>query len=148
MAVWDNVALTPRTGAYHSSEIPIALGTNALRPNSTPDTDEEAKLSSAMVHAWAEFAKEPTAGLANLGWPQYNPWGNTLILLGDKNLSALAVGPSAQFDALCDRQAQPAPSANNTTAAGTGALTSVSGGYANSPAVALLVCFACIALIL
>lgn len=106
MAVWDNTALTDTTGAYHSSEIPIALGTNPLRPNSTADTDEEAKLTRAMVHAWAEFAKDPAAGLANLGWPQYNATGNTLIRLGYQNQSALSIGPSAEFDSVCSGQAE------------------------------------------
>lgn len=101
MAVWDNTALTNTTGAYHSSEIPLALGTNPLRPNSAVDTEEEARLTCAMVHAWAEFAKDPTGGLARLGWPLYNSTGNTLIKLGDQNQSALSVGPSAQFDSIC-----------------------------------------------
>lgn len=106
MAVWDNVALTNATGSYHSSEIPFAFGTNALRPNSTADTEEEAKLAEAMVHAWATFAKDPAGGLAGLGWPQYDPAGNTLIKLGDKNQSALSIGPSTAFDSPCAMRAR------------------------------------------
>lgn len=141
MAVWENTALTPKTGAYHSSEIPIVLGTNSQRPNSTPDTTEEAKLSSAMVHAWAEFAKSPTTGLANMGWPQYDPRENALILLGNKNQSALTTAPSTQFDALCNRQTQPA-TGGNTTATDSGTQTQVSGAYANSSSMAFLLLIA------
>lgn len=101
MAVWDNTALTNNTGAYHSSEIPIALGTNALRPSSTADTEEEAALSKAMVHAWAEFAKDSSGGLTKLGWPQYSPNGTTLIRLGYQNQSALNFGPSTEYDSPC-----------------------------------------------
>lgn len=78
MGVWDNVALTPTTGCYHSSEIPIVLGTNPLRTNSAPDVPEQAALEVAMVHAWAEFAKDPEAGLERLGWPTYNAAGKYL----------------------------------------------------------------------
>lgn len=125
MAVWDNVALVPGMGSYHSSEIPIALGTNPLRPNSTADVPEEAALEKVMVHAWAEFAKDPDAGLSRLGWPRYNasgvstiyPWrsgraliclhiraGNTLIRLGFNNMSTLNLGKSTQYDQLCGLQ--------------------------------------------
>ncbi|MCJ1448985.1 MAG: hypothetical protein MMC23_009504 [Stictis urceolatum] len=75
MGVWNNTALLPGIGAYHSSEIPFVFGTNGLRPNSTPDTPDEAKLSRNMMHAWADFAKDPTNGLTQLGWPSYNPNG-------------------------------------------------------------------------
>ena len=56
------------------------FGTNGLRPNSTPDTPDEAKLSRNMMHAWADFAKDPTNGLTQLGWPSYNPNGKLLNL--------------------------------------------------------------------
>lgn len=51
------------------------FGTNGLRPGSSPDVPEEAKLAKRMVHAWAEFAKDPQNGLNGLNWPQYNPNG-------------------------------------------------------------------------
>lgn len=101
MPVWDNTALTNTTGCYHSSDVPIALGTNALRPNSAPDTGEEAKLTKRMVHAWAEFAKDPAAGLTNLGWPLYEPEGTALIRLGYHNRSALNFAPSTLYDSVC-----------------------------------------------
>lgn len=101
MPAWDNTALTPTTGAYHSGEIPSALGMNALRPNVTADTDEEAALTKFMVDAWAEFAKNPVAGLSKLKLPQYDPAGNTLIRLSHQNLSALTPGPSTQYDGPC-----------------------------------------------
>ncbi|CAN8095427.1 unnamed protein product [Discula destructiva] len=130
MGVWENTALAPGAGAYHSGEIPIVMGTNSLRTNSTPDTEEQAKLTTAMVHAWAEFAKDPEQGLAKLGWPQYDPMGDTLILLGDNNQSALATAPGTQYDAICNRSM----TAGNATATGTGMLpTTVSGARAESP---------------
>ena len=75
MGVFDNVAVVPGMGAYHSSEIPIALGTNPLRPNITGDTMEEAELEKVIGHAWAEFAKDPEFGLSKLGWPVYGENG-------------------------------------------------------------------------
>jgi carboxylesterase type B len=51
-------------GVYHSSEIPLVFGTYP-RVN---DTKEEIQLSRFMQHAWACFAKNPTAGP---GWKLY-----------------------------------------------------------------------------
>lgn len=78
MPVYDNTALAPLSGTYHSMDVPFATGTNSLRPNSTPDTPEEAALQTYMVHAWAEFAKDPDEGLSRLGWPTYDPNGELL----------------------------------------------------------------------
>ena len=77
MGVWNNTALVPGMGSYHSSEIPLVFGTNGLRPNSTADVPEQAKLTDLMVHAWAEFAKDPERGLSGLDWPTYNPNGES-----------------------------------------------------------------------
>ncbi|CZR69318.1 related to acetylcholinesterase precursor [Phialocephala subalpina] len=101
MGVWNNTALVPGMGAYHSSEIPFVFGTNELRPNSTTDTPEEANLAKIMVHAWAEFAKDPQNGLNGLNWPQYNPNGTTLIRLGYNNQSEPNIGNGTDYDGLC-----------------------------------------------
>ncbi|CAN8095954.1 unnamed protein product [Discula destructiva] len=101
MPVYENTAISPQSGAYHSMDVPFTTGTNALRPFSPPMSPEQYALETYMVHAWAEFAKDPDAGLSRLGWPTYDPEGDTLIRLGYNNLSALNVGPSTEYDTAC-----------------------------------------------
>jgi carboxylesterase type B len=121
MGVWPNTALAPGMGAYHSSEIPMVFGATERKPNSTSDTPEQAKLSKNMMHAWAEFAKDPDNGLKNLGWPAYDPagifatvlqlfrsqlintLGTTLVRLGWQNNSALNFAPNTDYDKSCGK---------------------------------------------
>jgi carboxylesterase type B len=60
--------LSNRSGAYHSSEIPLIFGTSA---DTGPDSVDEVKLARNMRHAFAEFAKDPDHGLTKLGYPDY-----------------------------------------------------------------------------
>lgn len=78
MPVYDNTALAPQSGTYHSMDVPFVMGTNSLRQNSSQDTPEEAALQTYMVHAWAEFAKDPDQGLSRMGWPTYDPNGKAV----------------------------------------------------------------------
>lgn len=34
-------------------------------------------MGAFMRNAWAEFARDPEDGLANLGWPKYDPDGKS-----------------------------------------------------------------------
>lgn len=89
MAIWNNTALAPNIGVYHSSEIPLVFRVTEQRPNATKDVPEETKLSALMRCAWATFAKVPEGGLENLQWPVYNPDSTTLIQLDYGNQSAV-----------------------------------------------------------
>ena len=55
----------PFLGVYHNSEIPIVFGTF---PTANA-TAAQRQLSEVMQTAWADFAKDPTAG--PIGWAQY-----------------------------------------------------------------------------
>jgi cholinesterase len=79
MGVWPNVALGPKTGAFHNAEIPMVFGTSETKVGTTKDTPEEAKLSKLMMHAWASFAKDPENGLSKLGWPIYDPTSTLIV---------------------------------------------------------------------
>jgi cholinesterase len=70
--VFPNQVLTPKSGAYHSSEIPLIFGTST---DTGEDTAEEVKLAKNMQYAWATFAKDPDKGLSRLGWPVYQQNG-------------------------------------------------------------------------
>lgn len=73
MGVWDNTAIVPGMGAYHSSDCPIVFGTVQRKRGVQPNTLEEDKFVVNTMHAWATFAKDPAKGLVGLGWPMYNP---------------------------------------------------------------------------
>jgi carboxylesterase type B len=73
--VFPNQEITPKTGAYHSSEIPLLFATS---DDTGKDTVQEAKLAKNMQHAWAEFAKDPENGLVKLGWPVYEQNGKSI----------------------------------------------------------------------
>lgn len=75
MGVWPNTALSPDTGAYHSSEVPMVFGATERKTGATPNTSEQEATSKFMMHAWASFAKNPTTALVKLGWPIYSPTG-------------------------------------------------------------------------
>jgi cholinesterase len=72
---FPNQEISPKAGAYHSSEIPLLFGTSA---DTGKDTPSEAQLAKNMRHAWAEFAKDPVSGLLKLGWPLYDQNGKLI----------------------------------------------------------------------
>lgn len=49
------------------------------------NTPEQNAVGLYMRRALAAFAKNPTVGLQNFGWPKYHPLTNSLIRLGYKN---------------------------------------------------------------
>ncbi|KAK2598765.1 hypothetical protein N8I77_012153 [Diaporthe amygdali] len=67
---FSNISPTTWLGAYHSSELPLLMGTHPnFRGNSTP---EEYALSTFMQDAWVAFARDDGAALEALGWPRYD----------------------------------------------------------------------------
>jgi cholinesterase len=98
MGVWDNTALSPQSGAYHTAEIPLLFDT---APTSVPASEEYIAVGNYMRGAWAAFAKDPVKGLTNYGWPSYNISSDSLIRLAfDNTTGTNAVNPSL-YDANC-----------------------------------------------
>lgn len=74
---------------YHTSELPVVFGT-ASWLTGIQDTPAQASMGAFMRNAWAEFARDPEDGLANLGWPKYDPDGKPVL---DKLWPALLTSP-------------------------------------------------------
>ncbi|KAF2717201.1 acetylcholinesterase [Polychaeton citri CBS 116435] len=74
---FSNIAPKSWMGAYHSSELPLIMGTH---PNYRgPSTQLEYDTSHAMQDAWVAFAKNPEYGLANVGWQKYTQLGEAQV---------------------------------------------------------------------
>jgi carboxylesterase type B len=95
---WPNLNPLPWLHAYHSSDIPMIFGTSDLRG---PDTAAETAMSKVYQNAWAAFARDPENALDKLGWPRYDPEGQTLIKLGVGNSSVTVFGKGNEYDTLC-----------------------------------------------
>ncbi|KAJ7226988.1 cholinesterase precursor [Mycena pura] len=71
---WGNLRLydcCPGSGAYHGSELPMLFGT-ALDVSGVANGAREERVSEMVMNAWAAFARDPSAGLRELGWPEYH----------------------------------------------------------------------------
>ncbi|KAG6887406.1 hypothetical protein C0995_015593 [Termitomyces sp. Mi166 len=75
--VFPDISTHPDIRAYHASEIPIIFGTMPA------PSEKEKALSKLMQGAWVAFARDPTQGLLELGWPKYSPDTNTLAQIGN-----------------------------------------------------------------
>jgi hypothetical protein len=116
---WPNQHLAPRSGAFFGSEIPLVFGSAAYYTD-IPDVPEEAKLSSVIRQAWAEFAKDPKNGLTKFGWPSYDESSKSsptkrdkeradretvepsLIRLGYQNKAVVTFESPKEYDKACD----------------------------------------------
>jgi carboxylesterase type B len=65
-----NLTLSPDSGAYHGSEIPIIFNTPPAGKGIANDTAKELAVMAYMRGAWATFAKDPANGLKSYqgGW--------------------------------------------------------------------------------
>lgn len=94
-----NIAITPFSGAYHESELPLIFdNVPALFPESTKD---QVAIAMFMRKAWAAFARDPADGLA-LYWPAYDPAKATLARLGLDNAAGLHLAMPAGYDTGCE----------------------------------------------
>ncbi|XP_070594034.1 cholinesterase-like [Erythrolamprus reginae] len=75
-------------GAFHTAEIPYVFGTlESVMPVNKPITEAEARLSSKIMHYWAEFARtgNPNGSAATKDrWPLYNARKQNSFLLSTK----------------------------------------------------------------
>ncbi|KAF3763180.1 alpha/beta-hydrolase [Cryphonectria parasitica EP155] len=70
---WTNISPRPWMGAYHSSELPMLMGTHPdFRGPSTP---QEYATSEAFQDAYVAFAREGVAGLEAQAWNEYAALG-------------------------------------------------------------------------
>jgi cholinesterase len=97
-ASFPNTEFLPGVGAYHASEIAFFFGTYRAE-GATPF---QAELSNALQTAYADFAKNPTAGP---GWPQVptiGVFGNGVRPgVDEEGLQALTTIPSEVLDVRC-----------------------------------------------
>ncbi|KAK4237442.1 cholinesterase precursor [Achaetomium macrosporum] len=90
-ADWDNTRLYTTSDAYPGVDLHMVFGASA-DVSGLPNTADHRQLTKLMQKAWFCFSDGPSSGLSfKLGWPLYDPNGNTLIQLGLGNV------PEAQF---------------------------------------------------
>ncbi|KAJ2936214.1 hypothetical protein H1R20_g882, partial [Candolleomyces eurysporus] len=100
-AVWPGISTRQDLRAFHGADIPIVFGTFAS-VQTNPPTDHEVAFSLYVKNVWAEFAKNPSAGLTGVGWPTYNPSADTLVQLGNvENLTGHSLASPSLLDATC-----------------------------------------------
>ncbi|KAG8169182.1 hypothetical protein KVR01_001931 [Diaporthe batatas] len=85
---------------YHTAELPVVFGT-ASWLTGIPDTPAQASTGAFMRKAWAEFARDPEDGLANLGWPKYDPDDGTLARLAFEGETGPSYIDPDDTDTLC-----------------------------------------------
>ncbi|KAL4911980.1 Alpha/Beta hydrolase protein [Aspergillus aurantiobrunneus] len=85
-------------GSWHSSILPTLLNTaDKYGVANTPTQNEAASfLQSILVN----FARDPVHGLSRMGFPQYDPAGNSLVQLV-KSPALLSFNASTSYDGAC-----------------------------------------------
>ncbi|KAF9463605.1 carboxylesterase [Collybia nuda] len=95
-AVFPDISSHPDLRSYHSSEIPIVFGTYEEGFSGSP-TKDEITFSRYVQQAWVAFARDPTHGLSNYGWPMYNSTTASLVQLGNPANKTGATFGQGQF---------------------------------------------------
>lgn len=76
---WPNVSPRDWMGAYHSSELPMLMGTHPDTARG-PSTPAEYATSEAFQDAYAAFARDPVHGLSGQqGWAPYETLGSLQV---------------------------------------------------------------------
>ncbi|KAI0482041.1 carboxylesterase [Xylariaceae sp. FL0804] len=97
---WPNLRLYPGSGAYHGSDVDVLFGNDGVVSGIPPSRKEE-EFTILLQHAWAEFARDPTEGLARLGWPRYSGHGETLVQLAYNDQPKAEFVEPRLYDAPC-----------------------------------------------
>lgn len=66
-----------------------------------PSSAAEDRMTRIMQQAWAAFARDPAGGLSELGWPQYDPEEESLVLLARNNQPRVEFVRPSDYDAPC-----------------------------------------------
>jgi cholinesterase len=100
-ADWDNTRLYPTSGAYHGVDLHMILGASGDVSGIAPSHEQE-QLTVLMQHAWFTFSDDPQHGLSkDLGWPEFDPNKETLILIGKDNDAEPEFVKPEEYDAPC-----------------------------------------------
>lgn len=94
--IFPNLAVSEEAGTWHAAEVPMLFNT---APGAA--TPEQVSIGNYMRGAWATFAKDPTNGLTNYGWPRYNTSQDTLIRLAYDNITGPNLINPLRYDADC-----------------------------------------------
>ncbi|RKF72381.1 Acetylcholinesterase [Golovinomyces cichoracearum] len=98
MGNFSNLEISPYSGSYHAVELPILFN---VFPETSPSTLYESRTADYMRGAWSTFAKNPTTGLTEYGWPVYDPTKDTLIRIGSENIDGPNLINPYRYDADC-----------------------------------------------
>ncbi|KAF2667758.1 alpha/beta-hydrolase [Microthyrium microscopicum] len=85
-ALYSAIGL-PGFGATHSTDVQPVFG--------------KGKLAKTFQTAWGAFAKDPQNGLSKLGWPKYDPKGNTLVRIANNGSLTPDFVKSTMYDGYC-----------------------------------------------
>lgn len=96
---FSNISPRPWMGAYHSSELPLLMGTHPDYRG--PSTALEYATSHAMQDAWVAFAADPVRGLAGQDWEVYDRLGAKRVREFGAGVAAMDVSV-AGVEAQCD----------------------------------------------
>lgn len=100
---FSNISPAPWLGAYHSSEVPLIMGTH---PNYRgASTELEYQTSCAMQDAWVAFARDPVDGLGCEGWERYCQLGERSVRDFGRGIAAQDVSVMAN-ETMCDGAVQ------------------------------------------
>ncbi|KAH9860601.1 hypothetical protein J1614_011932, partial [Plenodomus biglobosus] len=113
---WDNLSLynssaglSPRgSAAYHGSDLNMVYGT-AQDVSGLKNVGAEDATIKYIQGAWAAFARNPSSGLTEYGWPAYAKTGRTLVELAVDNNPAPRFVDPATYDTVCPEKNDPLP---------------------------------------
>lgn len=98
---FSNISPLPWMGAYHSSELPMIMGT--FGDFRGPGTPFQSATSQAMQDMFLAFANDPENGLSRVGWPKYTS-GLVKVFGGSVNGTETPDynAPRDEIEAVCD----------------------------------------------
>jgi carboxylesterase type B len=102
--IYPNLSPYSFIRTYHTSDVPMWLGSINVVPGlKEATTPEQKKQSAYMQGALVAFVTDPKAGLTKYGWPKYKAEvGKTLVHLDPRDSDELVVFENpAEFDAPC-----------------------------------------------
>ncbi|KAJ5281301.1 carboxylesterase type B [Penicillium angulare] len=94
---FSNISPESGLGAYHTAELPLIFGTSRIYGK---DTSFEKAVSHKMQDLWLAFAKDPSGGLAEAGWPKSSS-DEFLLLANSTNNIVSAVSADIVIDNSC-----------------------------------------------
>lgn len=97
---WENTRLYPTSGAYHGTELHMILGSSE-DASGIPATQVQKDTAKLFQRAVAVFVADPTDGLLNAGWPQFDPVRKSWVEIAVGNRPAITFADPAEYDGTC-----------------------------------------------